>query len=113
MDDGTTANTVVFGNITIFTELCEHARLEAFQLMLGHAQEIGANAIIGIRYDANEVMARKDDLPTLIVLCIDPKRTGWAVCNRLRKMAKHTGTWARRSRAGAGWRAAWCFSPAC
>jgi CheY-like chemotaxis protein len=37
--------------------------------------------------DANEVMARKDDLPQLIVLCIDPKRTGWAVCNRLRKSA--------------------------
>lgn len=37
--------------------------------------------------DANEVMARKDDLPSLIVLCIDPKRTGWAVCNRLRKSA--------------------------
>ncbi len=48
--------TIFGGNITIFTELCEHARLEAFQLMLGHAQEIGANAIIGIRYDANEVM---------------------------------------------------------
>jgi CheY-like chemotaxis protein len=37
--------------------------------------------------DANDVMARKDDLPALIVLCIDPKRTGWAVCNRLRKSA--------------------------
>ncbi len=48
--------TIFGGNITIFTELCEHARLEAFQLLLGHAQEIGANAIIGIRYDANEVM---------------------------------------------------------
>src|SRR6516165_9079481 len=35
--------------------------------------------------DANDLMARKDDLPSLIVLCIDPKRTGWAVCNRLRK----------------------------
>jgi CheY-like chemotaxis protein len=35
--------------------------------------------------DSNEVMQRKDDLPSLIVLCIDPKRTGWAVCNRLRK----------------------------
>src|ERR1700761_4470237 len=35
--------------------------------------------------DSNEVMQRKDDLPALIVLCIDPKRTGWAVCNRLRK----------------------------
>src|SRR5688572_1744634 len=38
--------------------------------------------------DAGELMARKDDLPTLIVLCIDPKRTGWAVCNRLRKSAQ-------------------------
>jgi uncharacterized protein YbjQ (UPF0145 family) len=48
--------TLFGGNITIFTELCEHARLEAFQLLLEHAQAIGANAIIGIRYDANEVM---------------------------------------------------------
>src|SRR6266542_5337805 len=35
--------------------------------------------------DSNDLMQRKDDLPALIVLCIDPKRTGWAVCNRLRK----------------------------
>jgi uncharacterized protein YbjQ (UPF0145 family) len=48
--------TIFGGNITIFTELCEHARLEAFQLMLEHAQQMGANAIIGIRYDANDVM---------------------------------------------------------
>jgi uncharacterized protein YbjQ (UPF0145 family) len=48
--------TIFGGNITIFTELCEHARLEAFQLLLQHAQEKGANAIIGIRYDANDVM---------------------------------------------------------
>ena len=44
------------GNITIYTELCEHARAEAFALMIQHAQELGANAIIGVRYDANEVM---------------------------------------------------------
>lgn len=44
------------GNITIYTELCEHARAEAFDLMMRHAQEQGANAIIGVRYDANEVM---------------------------------------------------------
>ena len=48
--------TIFGGNITIFTELCEHARSEAFQLLLQHAKELGANAIIGIRYDANEVM---------------------------------------------------------
>jgi uncharacterized protein YbjQ (UPF0145 family) len=44
------------GNITIYTELCEHARAEAFDLLLQHAQQMGANAIIGVRYDANEVM---------------------------------------------------------
>lgn len=48
--------TIFGGNITIFTELCEHARAEAFQLLVQHAQELGANAIIGVRYDANEVM---------------------------------------------------------
>lgn len=44
------------GNITIYTELCEHARAEAFDLLVQHAEQIGANAIIGVRYDANEVM---------------------------------------------------------
>ncbi len=48
--------TIVGGNITVFTELCEHAREEAFNLMVQHAQQIGANAIIGMRYDANDVM---------------------------------------------------------
>ncbi len=44
------------GNITIYTELCEHARSEAYELLIQHAQQIGANAIIGMRYDANELM---------------------------------------------------------
>ncbi len=44
------------GNITIYTELCEHARAEAFELMEQHAEQIGANAILGVRYDANDVM---------------------------------------------------------
>lgn len=44
------------GNITIYTELCEHARAEAFDLLMQHAQQIGANAITGMRYDANDVM---------------------------------------------------------
>jgi uncharacterized protein YbjQ (UPF0145 family) len=48
--------TIFGGNITVYTELCEHARSEAFALMVQHAQQIGANAIIGMRYDANEVM---------------------------------------------------------
>ena len=46
---------IVGGNITIYTELCEQARLEAFELMIKHARELGANAIIGMRYDANEI----------------------------------------------------------
>ena len=48
--------TIRGGNIEIFTELCNKARLEAFELMLEHAEQHGANAIVGVRYDANEVM---------------------------------------------------------
>ena len=43
------------GNITIYTDLAERARGEAYELMVKHAQEVGANAIIGMRYDANEI----------------------------------------------------------
>lgn len=53
---GASLQTLVGGNISIFTQLCEHARYEAFEIMIQHASEIGANAIIGARYDANEVM---------------------------------------------------------
>ena len=45
------------GNITIYTNLCERARTDAFELMRQHAIGLGANAIIGVRYDATEVMA--------------------------------------------------------
>lgn len=48
--------TIFGGNISIYTELCEHARAEAFEFMVNHAREMGANAIIGMRYDANDVM---------------------------------------------------------
>jgi len=53
---GASLQTLVGGNITLFTELCEKTRNEAFDQMLTHAEELGANAVIGIRYDANEVM---------------------------------------------------------
>lgn len=53
---GASLQTLVGGNISLFTELCEKTRNEAFEMMLRHAQEIGANAVIGIRYDANEIM---------------------------------------------------------
>ena len=52
---GAGLQTLVGGNITLYTELCEKARADAFTLLLQHAAEIGANGIIGMRYDANEV----------------------------------------------------------
>jgi len=54
---GGSLQTLVGGNISLFTSLCEKTRNEAFELMLRHAQELGANAVIGIRYDATEVMS--------------------------------------------------------
>ena len=54
---GASLQTLIGGNITLFTELCEKTRGEAFALMLAHAEEIGANAVMGIRYDATEVMS--------------------------------------------------------
>ena len=48
--------TILGGNITIYTELCEQTRLESFELMCFHARERKADAIIGMRYDATEVM---------------------------------------------------------
>jgi len=53
---GAALQSLVGGNITLFTELCEKARNDAFQLMLQHAVEHGANAVIGMRYDANDIM---------------------------------------------------------
>ena len=53
---GASIQTLFGGNITIMTDLCETTRRDAFQMMMQHAQEMGANAVIGIRYDANEVM---------------------------------------------------------
>ena len=53
---GASLQTLVGGNITLLTELCEKAREEAYELMLQHAREHGANAVIAVRYDATEVM---------------------------------------------------------
>ena len=47
--------TLVGGNITIWTQMCEKARSDSYHIMVQHAQELGANAVIGVRYDANEV----------------------------------------------------------
>src|SRR5215470_11277685 len=54
---GGSLQTLVGGNISLFTSLCENTRNEAFELMVAHAQQLGANAVVGIRYDATEVMS--------------------------------------------------------
>src|ERR671913_573795 len=52
---GASLQTIVGGNITAWTKLCEHTRADAFDIMIQHATEIGANAIIGARYDTTEL----------------------------------------------------------
>jgi len=54
---GGSLQTIVGGNISLFTELCEKTREDAFSLMLQHADQRGANAVIGVRYDATELMS--------------------------------------------------------
>jgi len=53
---GATFQMIFGGNISIFTSMCERARQDAFLVMLQHAAELGANAVIGMRYDATEIM---------------------------------------------------------
>lgn len=53
---GAKIETIFGGNIRLYTTMCEQARENAFDIMLAHAQNLGANAVIGVRYDANEVV---------------------------------------------------------
>src|SRR5580658_7810089 len=53
---GAGLQTLVGGNITLYSSLCEKTRAHAFELMLSHASELGGNAVIGARYDATEIM---------------------------------------------------------
>jgi len=53
---GASLQTLVGGDITLFTDLCEKTREDAFERMLKHAAELGADAVIGLRYDATEIM---------------------------------------------------------
>jgi len=53
---GASLQTLVGGNISLFTDLCEQTRNDAFEIMLQHASELGANAVVGVRYDATEIM---------------------------------------------------------
>lgn len=53
---GAGLQTLVGGNITLLTELCEKTRNDSYDLMLQHAAQLGANAVVGVRYDATEIM---------------------------------------------------------
>jgi len=53
---GASLQTIVGGNISLFTEMCEKTREDALELMMQHAVEHGANAVVGVRYDANEIV---------------------------------------------------------
>jgi uncharacterized protein YbjQ (UPF0145 family) len=52
---GASLQTIVGGNITVWTSLCEQTRMDAFEIMIQHASEVGANAVIGARYDTTEI----------------------------------------------------------
>lgn len=54
---GASLQSLIGGNITLWSELCEHTREEAFELMTRHAAELGANAVVAMRYDATEIAA--------------------------------------------------------
>jgi uncharacterized protein YbjQ (UPF0145 family) len=61
------------GNITLYTELCEQTRRDAFEVMLQHAQAIGANAVIGFRYDATEIMNGVSEVLAYGTACVVEK----------------------------------------
>jgi len=58
------------GNITLYTELCERTRSDAFEVMIKHAEELGANAVIGFRYDATEIMGGVTEVLAYGTACI-------------------------------------------
>ncbi len=72
---GASIQSLFGGNITLWTEMCERARQEAFDLMVRHAEEIGANAVIAVRYDANEIAAGVTEVLAYGSACVvEPQR---------------------------------------
>jgi uncharacterized protein YbjQ (UPF0145 family) len=77
---GAGLQTLFGGNITLYTELCERAREDAFEIMLRHGAEVGANAIVGMRYDANEITAGVTEVlayGTAVVVEPPPNTRSW------------------------------------
>ncbi len=68
--------TIKGGNITLYIELCEKTRRDAFELMVKHADEVGANAIIGVRYDATEVMSGVTEVLAYVTAVVVEKIQG-------------------------------------
>jgi uncharacterized protein YbjQ (UPF0145 family) len=64
---------LVGGNITLYSELCERTRREAFEIMIQHAQAIGANSVIGFRYDATEIMGGVTEVLAYGTACVVEK----------------------------------------
>lgn len=54
---GAAFQTLAGGNITLYTELCEKTRKESFDIMIAHAEQVGGNAVLGVRYDTTEIMS--------------------------------------------------------
>jgi uncharacterized protein YbjQ (UPF0145 family) len=70
---GAVLQTIVGGNITLYTELCEKARNEAYEFMIQHAERMGANAVIGMRYDANDVAGGVTEVLAYGTACVIEK----------------------------------------
>ena len=74
---GASLQTIVGGNITAWTRLCEQTRAEAFEIMIQHASELGANAIVGARYDATEIATGVTEVLVYgTAVVVDPVETG-------------------------------------
>src|SRR5215472_13757432 len=72
---GASLQTLVGGNITLLTNLCEKTREEALDLMLQHAGQLGANAVVGVRYDATELMQGVTEVLAYgTAVIVEPKR---------------------------------------
>jgi uncharacterized protein YbjQ (UPF0145 family) len=73
---GAGLQTLVGGNITILTDLCEKTRVESMDLMLRHAGQLGANAVVGVRYDATEIMQGVTEVLAYgTAVIVQPKRS--------------------------------------
>lgn len=74
---GAAVQTIVGGNITVWTTLCEQTRADAFEIMIQHATEIGANAVVGARYDTTELSAGVTEVLAYgTAVIVEPKNAG-------------------------------------